>query len=59
MVSFIILIEIIILKGGDIMREFYDPYFDYDFSCKEEVINENASEYYDQVKVFNGGGSGS
>lgn len=59
MVSFIILIEIIILKGEDIMHEFYDSYFDYDFSCKAEVIIENTSEYHDQVKAFNGGGSGS
>lgn len=47
------------MKGEDIMHEFYDSYFDYDFSCKAEVIIENTSEYHDQVKAFNGGGSGS
>ena len=41
------------------MRELYDSYFDYEFDCKEEnLTSDNSTKYHDQIKAFNGGGSG-
>lgn len=40
------------------MIKSYDSYFDYDFDCNENIVDEKTNSYHDQIKAFNGGGSG-
>ncbi len=40
------------------MYEVYDSYFDYSFDCEVDIIDKNESTYSNQIRAFNGGGSG-
>lgn len=40
------------------MKEFYDSYYDYDFSCKTDLSEKAENNCRELVKSFNGGGSG-
>lgn len=45
-------------KGELHMYEVYDSYFDYSFDCEVDIIDKNESTYSNQIRAFNGGGSG-
>lgn len=40
------------------MDNIFDLYFDYCFNCNEYCIEESAKKCDNQVRAFNGGGSG-
>ncbi len=40
------------------MSNTFDSYFDYNFSCNEFCAEENSTKCDNQVRAFNGGGSG-
>ena len=47
------------MKGDTDMFEMFDSYFEYDFGCSENIVtDETMNVYSNQVKAFNGGGSG-
>lgn len=33
-----------------------NSYYDYDFSCKDDVVDTTISTYHEQIIAFNGGG---
>lgn len=40
------------------MNNTFDSYFDYSFDCNEYYVEENSRKCDNQVRAFNGGGSG-
>lgn len=40
------------------MKDFYDSYYDYDFSCNNDYYEKTENNCREMVQAFNGGGSG-